>query len=119
MDYIFSWKVGPFGEGLIACNCVVFIFRRLTPSYMFTILFYSNLYAFLGEGPMWFRNQNSTLCEKYWWTNLLYINNFYPTSLDDEVRYNSLVSCTEIGSMKRAFALDWTTCPWLRKTQHQ
>ncbi|XP_074618174.1 nose resistant to fluoxetine protein 6-like isoform X2 [Acropora palmata] len=59
-------------------------FWRLTPSYMFTILFYSNLYAFLGEGPMWFRNQNSTLCEKYWWTNLLYINNFYPTSLDDE-----------------------------------
>ncbi|KAK2548052.1 Nose resistant to fluoxetine protein 6 [Acropora cervicornis] len=48
-----------------------FFVLRLTPSYMFTILFYSNLYAFLGEGPMWFRNQNSTLCEKYWWTNLL------------------------------------------------
>ncbi|XP_068737951.1 nose resistant to fluoxetine protein 6-like isoform X2 [Montipora capricornis] len=55
-------------------------FWRLTPSYMFVILFYSNLYAFLGEGPYWFSSQNSTLCEKYWWTNLLYINNFYPTN---------------------------------------
>ena len=98
---------------------MVFIFRRLTPSYMFTILFYSNLYAFLGEGPLWFVNQNSTLCEKYWWTNLLYINNFYPTSLGDEVRYNPLVSCTEIRSVKRAIPWDWTPYPWLRKTQYQ
>ncbi|XP_068723591.1 nose resistant to fluoxetine protein 6-like [Montipora capricornis] len=59
-------------------------FWRLTPSYMFAILFYSNLYAFLGEGPYWFIRQNSTSCEKYWWTNLLYINNFYPTHLGDE-----------------------------------
>ncbi|XP_068725527.1 nose resistant to fluoxetine protein 6-like [Montipora capricornis] len=59
-------------------------FWRLTPSYMFVILFFANLYAFLGEGPLWFPNQNSTLCEKYWWTNVLYINNFYPTSLQNE-----------------------------------
>ena len=98
---------------------MVFIFLRLTPSYLFTILFYSNLYAFLGEGPLWFVNQNSTLCEKYWWTNLLYINNFYPTSLGDEVRYNPLVSCNEIRSVERAIPRDWTTCPWLRKTQYQ
>ena len=59
---------------------------------MFAILFYSNLYAFLGEGPYWFIRQNSTSCEKYWWTNLLYINNFYPTHLGDEVRYTLVVS---------------------------
>ena len=64
---------------------------RLTPSYMFVILFYSNLYAFLGEGPYWFSSQNSTLCEKYWWTNLLYINNFYPTNSGNEVRYTLVV----------------------------
>ena len=68
------------------------LFPRLTPSYMFAILFYSNLYAFLGEGPYWFIRQNSTSCEKYWWTNLLYINNFYPTHLGDEVRYTLVVS---------------------------
>ncbi|XP_074616380.1 nose resistant to fluoxetine protein 6-like [Acropora palmata] len=58
-------------------------FWRLTPSYMFAVLFFSNLYAFLGDGPVWFRNQNSTACDEYWWTNLLYINNFYPTSLNE------------------------------------
>lgn len=53
---------------------------------MFVILFYANLYAFLGEGPLWYTNQLRTKCDDYWWTNLLYINNFYPKSLQDEVR---------------------------------
>ncbi|KAJ7365133.1 hypothetical protein OS493_007782 [Desmophyllum pertusum] len=59
-------------------------FWRLTPSYMFVILFYANLYAFLGEGPLWYGSQVGTPCDKYWWTNLLYINNFYPNSLTQE-----------------------------------
>lgn len=58
---------------------------RLTPSYMFVILFYSNLYAFLGEGPLWYGSQVRTPCDSYWWTNLLYINNFHPFSLLKEV----------------------------------
>lgn len=56
-------------------------FWRLTPSYMFVILFYANLYAFLGEGPLWYGSQLRTTCDSYWWTNLLYINNFHPFSL--------------------------------------
>lgn len=58
---------------------------RLTPSYMFVILFYANLNAFLGEGPLWYGSQVRTPCDSYWWTNLLYINNFHPFSLTKEV----------------------------------
>ena len=52
---------------------------------MFVILFYANLYAFLGEGPLWYGSQVRTPCDSYWWTNLLYINNFHPFSLVNEV----------------------------------
>jgi len=58
-------------------------FWRLTPTYMFVLLFYMKLRGFLGEGPMWFTWQSTTLCDKYWWTNLLYINNFYPKDWND------------------------------------
>lgn len=59
-------------------------FWRLTPSYMFVILFYHNLMKFLGDGPFWYGIQQPTTCGKYWWTNLLYINNFHPNSLTKE-----------------------------------
>ncbi|XP_073233069.1 nose resistant to fluoxetine protein 6-like [Porites lutea] len=59
-------------------------FWRLTPSYMFVILFYHNLMKFLGDGPLWYGIQQPTTCGKYWWTNLLYINNFHPNSLAKE-----------------------------------
>nr|XP_058949088.1 nose resistant to fluoxetine protein 6-like [Pocillopora verrucosa] len=55
-------------------------FWRLTPAYMFVLLFYDKLNGFLGDGPFWYQAQEKNPCDKYWWTNLLYINNFYPTS---------------------------------------
>lgn len=61
-------------------------FWRLTPSYMFTILFFTNLFPYLGDGPFWYGSQwdspeANNPCVDKWWTNLLYINNFYPKSL--------------------------------------
>ncbi|KAK2556795.1 Nose resistant to fluoxetine protein 6 [Acropora cervicornis] len=32
-------------------------FWRLTPNYMFTILFFTNMVAFLGDGPLWYGSQ--------------------------------------------------------------
>ena len=52
---------------------------------MFVILFYDKMNGFLGQGPVWFTAQANTPCDKYWWTNLLYINNFYPTGIQTEV----------------------------------
>ncbi|XP_029182927.2 nose resistant to fluoxetine protein 6-like [Acropora millepora] len=65
-------------------------FWRLTPSYMFTILFFTNMVAFLGDGPLWYGSQmllgagTKNPCVDKWWTNLLYINNLYPNSLIKE-----------------------------------
>ncbi|KAK2569479.1 Nose resistant to fluoxetine protein 6 [Acropora cervicornis] len=58
-------------------------FWRLTPTYAFVLLFYMQITGFLGEGPIWFLFQRNRACEKYWWTNLLYINNFYPTKFSN------------------------------------
>ena len=66
---------------------VSLILRRLTPTYMFVLLFWNKLTVFLGEGPNWLNYQSDEACNKYWWTNLLYINNFYPT------KFGASVSC--------------------------
>ncbi|XP_046843105.1 nose resistant to fluoxetine protein 6-like [Xenia sp. Carnegie-2017] len=51
---------------------------RLTPSLMFMILFYMKLIPFFAYSPIWSTTEDK-YCSRYWWTNLLYINNFYPT----------------------------------------
>jgi hypothetical protein len=43
------------------------------------ILFTIHIYPLLGSGPEWNSTVNSQAqnCEKYWWTNLLFIQNFF------------------------------------------
>jgi len=54
---------------------------RLTPVYGFIILAYTTLTPLMIYGPFsyLYRGSKTDLCDKYWWSNLLYINNFYPT----------------------------------------
>lgn len=37
-----------------------------------------SIYKFLGNGPLWnkFSDDTATICGKYWWTTLLYIQNY-------------------------------------------
>jgi peptidoglycan/LPS O-acetylase OafA/YrhL len=64
-------------------------YLRLTMVYAFLLFFWWTLTVHLGNGPTWRKAagvdsdlQNN--CEKYWWTNFLYINNLYPWGLKDE-----------------------------------
>ena len=58
---------------------------RLTPSFAVVLLVYTNLLPFTYTGPRsaFAREQalSTNECYENWWTNLLYINNFYPGSL--------------------------------------
>ena len=62
---------------------------RLTPAYAFVLFGYWFLIPHFGNGPLYAQGvgDNSLAyqnCVKYWWTNLLYINNLYPWKLGDE-----------------------------------
>eukprot|EP00301_Raphidiophrys_heterophryoidea_P005246 c12225_g1_i1.p1 GENE.c12225_g1_i1~~c12225_g1_i1.p1 ORF type:complete len:710 (+),score=161.17 c12225_g1_i1:50-2131(+) len=54
-------------------------FLRLTPAYMFALFYQWKVLPLMGSGPFWGGvKEFSNNCNKYWWTNLLYINNLYP-----------------------------------------
>lgn len=40
---------------------------------------------YIGGGPIWkYYNDMMTTCNSYWWTNAIFINNFYPVNYDDK-----------------------------------
>ena len=64
-------------------------YLRLTPTYAFVLFFIWLLMMYLADGPVfpataWEGSDHYQNCQKYWWTNLLYINNVYPWKLEDE-----------------------------------
>lgn len=74
-------------EGRINPLLMYFLrFIRLTPAYAFCIFISVSLYTKLGEGAMFYFTADAfqKSCSSYWWTNLLYINNLYPSGLGDE-----------------------------------
>ena len=69
-----KWRVFPF------VSYYVYRYFRLTIVYGFVVLFFIQLLPYLGYGPVWSVVDNYAAdCGEYWWTNLLYINNFYPS----------------------------------------
>ena len=61
-------------------------YLRLTPVYAFVVFFYWFLLKQLGNGPTYggLSSYFQERCDKYWWTNFLYINNIYPWKIGDE-----------------------------------
>jgi len=58
-------------------------YLRLTPVLGFWILVWWAIPRYISGGPLRGIMQQGTTCS-YWWTNLLYIQNFYPTSFINE-----------------------------------
>lgn len=59
---------------------------RLSPAYYLVMLFSFKVLPYIGSGPIWYLPDVSR-CENYWWTNVLYINNFYPVVYSDQCYY--------------------------------
>ena len=58
----------------------------MTPAYAVAIMAFTCLLPYVSDGPNWKRESNDYFhsCKSYWWTNILYINNFYK-SLNEQV----------------------------------
>jgi len=58
---------------------------RILPPYIFSLLLWWKIGVLLGTGPFWYRWLTLThRCDKYFWTNLLFINNLYPTNVTEQ-----------------------------------
>lgn len=61
-------------------------FLRLTPGYAFVLFFVWQVTPLLGSGPTWNSSIQGqvTNCDSYWYSNLLYINNFVPEDFNKQ-----------------------------------
>lgn len=61
-------------------------FLRLAPLYFATILFFWYILAMAGNGPIFYmyKDDYAGACNQYWWSHLLFINNFYPFTVDEQ-----------------------------------
>ncbi|KAK0160132.1 hypothetical protein PV328_007570 [Microctonus aethiopoides] len=58
---------------------IVARFIRLTPALLVIIFWYAYIMEHIGTGPQWnIMKENADLCKRNSWTNLLYIQNFFP-----------------------------------------
>lgn len=60
---------------------MVYVHRllRILPLYMFIMCFFWSMQEYLGNGPLWYyASEFNKDCHKYWWANLLFVNNFVP-----------------------------------------
>lgn len=54
-------------------------FYRILPAYMFVFFTVWAFLKYLGNGPLWFKGDElNNQCHDYWWTNVLFVNNFVP-----------------------------------------
>lgn len=51
-------------------------YLRLTPALAALLLLYVSLLRYIGSGPMWDADAQVAFCNKWWWTTLLYVQNY-------------------------------------------
>lgn len=58
---------------------LIYRFCRLTPAYMFVLGINEVIMKYLHSHSVFSPNiSDHVTCEKFWWRNALYINNFFP-----------------------------------------
>ncbi|KAL0965890.1 hypothetical protein UPYG_G00287290 [Umbra pygmaea] len=56
-------------------------FKRVQPLHLFIVCLTIGLFSVVQRGAFWFTAEDQIInCKKYWWSNLLLINNLYPSS---------------------------------------
>ncbi|XP_068081147.1 nose resistant to fluoxetine protein 6 [Anabrus simplex] len=68
-------KDGKVNFLLVILNFIV----RIMPVYMLVVWFHTSLLSQLGSGPFWKAavHKEEQRCIKYWWTNLIFIHNYW------------------------------------------
>ena len=72
------------GQSALLWIPAMFLHRwlRIVPLLIFLIWVFMWLSPYMGSGPLWGEMSNGSLgqtsCQDLWWTNLIFINNFYP-----------------------------------------
>lgn len=66
----------------ILIESIIYRYIRLAPGMLFFMYFNSTWMIKLGSGPFWYKMYQPEMqfCRKNWWTNMLFINNYYPDS---------------------------------------
>jgi peptidoglycan/LPS O-acetylase OafA/YrhL len=90
-------------------SVLVFRILRILPLYGMCIGFWMFVAPHLGSGPFWYQWENFLEpCRNYWWTNLLFVNNFIPwgTPTTDTCFYHSWYLAVDV-------QLFFLLAPWL------
>ena len=59
---------------------------RLSPSIVIVMLFWLHVVPYVADGPLWYQLYSAIdKQQSYWWSTLLYVQNFYPTNLSNSV----------------------------------
>jgi peptidoglycan/LPS O-acetylase OafA/YrhL len=78
----------PEGEKMSMIEGLKFVGKRivkLAPFNLFVVGFGACLGPMIGGGPFWdLFSKTMKPCETLWWTNLVFINNFYPSGSFEE-----------------------------------
>lgn len=88
---------------------LVFRVLRILPLYMACLGFWMFIAPHLGSGPFWYQWEGLLEpCRRFWWTNLLFVNNFIPFGLPttESCFYHSWYLATDV-------QLFFLFAPWL------
>ena len=90
------------------------VFDRLFPNLVVLILFCTFILPWVGTGPLWNQvvKQNSDICKKTWWRNLLFIYNYF--GFENMVSLTATLLCWLLGASELFVHLTCLQCFFLR-----